>query len=190
MADCLKCANHAAYTFRVLEVRTLHVRDITGEKRVQALGDFKDYAVCKNCADAYLEKVKNPGAGLFKRCATFVAVLAFGLLLTIAFWPANYALRLMGISAIICGVIGLISSLQDAQRQQKVYANLDDQQAEALAAWEVLLQNTPKKSADADLTYIPVDKKTLMAKNGDLMILYDLLPDIAIQTYNLLHAAP
>lgn len=188
MFDCLKCANHAAYNFRVLAVRTLHVRDITGEKRVQALGEFKDYAICQSCADSYLQKVKSPTAAALRRCTLFIAVLAFGLLMVITFWHARNALRLMGISAVICGVLGLTSSLQTARKRQKVYEDLDEQQALARAAWEVLLDNAPKKSADADLTYIPVNEKTLALKNGDLMILYDLLPDIALQAYKLLHA--
>lgn len=187
MADCLKCANAPAYSFRVLEIRTLHVRDITGEKRVQALGEFRDYAVCKHCAATHLEKVKNPAADTVKRCAAFGTVLALGLALTTVFWSAHGALRLMGLSAMVCGVLGLISSMQSARKHQQAYVGLNAEQAMALAAWEVLLACAPKKSADADLTYIPVNEKNLAAKNGDLMILYDLLPEIAVQAHRLLH---
>ena len=187
MADCLKCENTAAYSFRVLEVRTLHVRDITGEKRVQALGEFCDYAVCESCAAAHMAKVQNPTADTLRRCAVFGAVLTLGLALSAAFWRSGSALRLMGFSAIICGVLGLISSTQAARKHRQVYAGLDAEHAMALAAWEVLLERAPKKSADADLTYIPVNEKSLAAKNGDLMILYNLLPDIAVQAHRLLH---
>ncbi|MBQ5951399.1 MAG: hypothetical protein IJL66_04580 [Lachnospiraceae bacterium] len=45
----------------------------------------------------------------------------------------------------------------------------------------------PKKDKDIDLTYIPVDQKTMQRKNGDLMILYDLLPEIALQAYDRVH---
>lgn len=187
MADCLKCANAAVYPFRVLEIRTLHVRDITGEKRVQALGEFKDYAVCKSCAAAHLESVTSPTAAAVKRMAAFGAVLALGLVLTAVFRLAGSALRLMGFAAVICGVLGLISAIQSAQKHRQVFAALDTEQALSLAAWEVLLENAPKKSADADLTYIPVNEKTLASKNGDLMILYHLLPEIAVQAHRLLH---
>ncbi len=187
MAGCLKCSNMADYCFRVLEVRTLHVRDITGEKRVQALGEFCDYAVCKSCAAAHLAQVQRPADGTVRRCAGFGTVLALGLVLTAVFWRSGGALRMMGISAIICGMLGLVSLTQAARKHRQTYAVLDAERAEALAAWEVLLAHAPKKSADTDLSYIPVNEKTLAAKNGDLMLLYDLLPDIAIQAHRLLH---
>ena len=189
MVDCLKCANTAAYSFRVLEVRTLHVRDITGEKRVQALGEFCDYAVCESCATTHLTRVQHPSADTARRCAAFGIVLALGLALTAGFWISGGALRLMGLSGIICGVLGLISSVQTARKHRQTYAGLDAERAMALAAWEVLLEHAPKKSADADLTYIPVNEKNLAAKNGDLMILYDLLPEIAMQAHRRLHGS-
>ncbi|HWP50065.1 MAG TPA: hypothetical protein VN626_00065 [Clostridia bacterium] len=186
MSDCLKCANIPDYQFRVLEVRTLHVRDITVEKRVQALGEFREYAVCKNCAAAHLEKINNPTVTIIQRCAVFGVILALGLVLGAVFWFTNSALRLMGIAAMICGILGLISSIQSAKSHQQAYAGISAEQALALAAWEVLLKCAPKKSADANLTYIPVNAESLAAKNGDLMILYDLLPEIAVQAHRLL----
>ena len=45
----------------------------------------------------------------------------------------------------------------------------------------------PKKDGDNDLTYIPITEKTLAMKNGDLMIMYDLLPEIAKEAWNILH---
>ena len=43
---CIRCGSPAAIPVRALEVRTLHVRSIGGERRVQALGDEKTGAVC------------------------------------------------------------------------------------------------------------------------------------------------
>ena len=60
MAACLKCGGEGDYSFRVLEVHTLHVRDLDGEKRVQALGDFREYAVCCVCAQARLDRALRP----------------------------------------------------------------------------------------------------------------------------------
>ena len=45
----------------------------------------------------------------------------------------------------------------------------------------------PKKENENDLSYIPVNEKTLARKNGDLMILYHLLPEIAVEAWNKLH---
>ena len=55
-------------------------------------------------------------------------------------------------------------------------------------AWECMIQGAPKKNDVNDITYIPVDETTLARKNGDLMILYDLLPEIAVQAYEKIHA--
>lgn len=55
------------------------------------------------------------------------------------------------------------------------------------AALELLLSSAPKKAGDSDLTYIPVNEKTLTMKNGDLMIVHRLLPEIAIRACNMMH---
>ena len=45
----------------------------------------------------------------------------------------------------------------------------------------------PKKEDVNDLTWIPVNEKTMARKNGDLMILYKLLPEIAVEAWKRLH---
>ena len=54
-------------------------------------------------------------------------------------------------------------------------------------AWECMVDGAPKKNDVNDITYIPVDEKTLARKNGDLMILYDLVPEIAVQAHKRIH---
>ena len=49
------------------------------------------------------------------------------------------------------------------------------------------MQAIPRKNGEEDLTYIPVDSETLSRKNGDLMILYDLIPDIAKEAFRRIH---
>ena len=46
---------------------------------------------------------------------------------------------------------------------------------------------SPRKEGSEDLTYIPINEKTLARKNGDLMVLYGLLPEISVQAWNRLH---
>ena len=62
-------------------------------------------------------------------------------------------------------------------------------EAEALqeAAWDVFIAEAPKNEDVNDLTYIPVNEKTRSRKNGDLMILYNLLPEIAVEAWKRLH---
>lgn len=186
MAKCIHCGEAVDYPFRVLEVQTLHIRDLTGEKRVQALGKFQDYGICRDCAAARLEEINKPGARFFRSCTIFGLVLVLGLILVVLFGASNGALRLMGAAAIACGILGGFSTVQSLKKQQKAYAALPREDALAQSAWEVLLDSAPKKAEDSDLTYIPIDEKTLAMKNGDLMIAYRLLPEIAVKAYGLI----
>ena len=97
---------------------------------------------------------------------------------------------LIGIAALICGVLGAAEALKNAKEKEKVLRALPESEALAEAAWDVFVAEAPKKEADNDLTYIPVNETTLKRKNGDLMILYRLLPDIAVQAWNRLHPSP
>lgn len=187
MAKCIHCGQATAYLFRVMEVRTLHIRDITGEKRVQALGHFQNYGVCRACAAARLAEIQKLGVCFFRYCASYSAILAIGLILIILFGTSNGALRLMGIAAIGCGILGGFSTVRSFKKTREAYVALGREEALLRAAWDVLMDSTPKKTEDSDLTYIPVDEKTLAMKNGDLMIAYNLLPEIAIKAYGLIH---
>lgn len=187
MAQCLKCGKEAEYAFHVLEIQTLHIRDLTGEKRVQALGEFQDYAICKACAAAYLADIRRPGNKLARGCVPFIFILVLGIALTAAFWNSNGALRLMGLAAMICGVLGLVSTMQGSTKHKREFDALHQEEAMAQAAWECMLEAAPSKGSDNDLTYIPVNKKTMAMKNGDLMILYDMLPAVAAKAYDLIH---
>lgn len=152
MAACLKCGGEGDYSFRVLEVHTLHVRDLDGEKRVQALGDFREYAVCCVCAQARLDRALHPERYLVKRLAPFLAVLAFGLAVTAVCWTWEPALRLLGAAGIFCGGAGIVSVLRGAGREKRACAALLQEEALRRAAWECLLETAPKKAGDNDLT--------------------------------------
>jgi hypothetical protein len=47
--------------------------------------------------------------------------------------------------------------------------------------------SAPRKSMDSDLSYIPITPETLSMKKGDLMAAYDLLPELAVKAYDLIH---
>ena len=51
----------------------------------------------------------------------------------------------------------------------------------------MFIAEAPKKEDINDLTYIPVNEKSRSRKNGDLMILYHLLPEIAVEAWKRLH---
>ena len=188
--NCIRCGSPAAYPVRALEVRTLHVRSLGGERRVQALGDGKESAVCERCARDDLELALHPLRAARKQMLCFGAVFAAGLLLGSAaflFLKGEKVFVLLGVAALICGALGAAEALKNAKEKERSLRALPENEALEEAAWDVFVAEAPKKEGENDLTYIPVNAKTLKRKNGDLMILYHLLPEIAVQAWNRLH---
>ena len=187
METCLKCGGKAEYRFRVLEVRTLLVRDLTGEKRVQALGKFQTFAICETCAVSQVAKAIDVPHAILEKGRWFLVVLVAGIILTAVLWGGAPELRLLGPAAVLCGVLGVGSAVLQSLTMRREYLALPPEQQKERAAWDMLLQTAPKKEGDNDLTYIPVTEKVLAMKNGDLMIEYNLLPAIAVQAWERLH---
>lgn len=187
---CIRCGAPAARTVKALEVRTLHVRSLSGEKRVQALGNELERGVCERCARESLDLSLNPFRAIRKQLAVFGAVFAAGLLLMASaflFIEGNRVFVLLGIAAMICGLLGTIDAVRNAKEKERSLRALPESEALEEVAWDVFTAEAPKKEGDNDLTYIPVSEKTLKRKNGDLMVLYRLLPEIAKQAWNRLH---
>ncbi len=186
--NCVKCgAQDGDYRFRVLQVQTLHVRDFGKNQRIQALGDFEEYAVCGACARKKYRTNMNDKAAVRRVCALYGAMIAAGLALTAVFWNGEGVLRLLGLCAMVCGGLCMYSGVKTAAAKKRELEALDPEAALYRCAWECLLDGAPKKHDVNDITYIPVDEQTLRRKNGDLMILYDLLPEIAVEAYKRIH---
>jgi excisionase family DNA binding protein len=63
LMNCVKCGKeHNDYPFRVLQVQTFHVRDFGKNSRVQALGGFEEYHVCRACTEEKYAAAMNVGA--------------------------------------------------------------------------------------------------------------------------------
>jgi hypothetical protein len=166
------------------------VRSIGGERRVQALGDEKENAVCKACAKAQLDLSLDPVKAAKPQLMTFSAVIAAGIIIeavTFLFLKGHQIGILLGLAALACGGLGIYDALHKAKEKAASLRALPEQDALAEAAWDVYTAEAPKKENENDLTYIPVNEKTLTRKNGDLMILYHLLPEIAVEAWNRLH---
>jgi len=187
MDNCLICGKEASYEFQTIEVHTLHVRDLKGEKRVQALGEDKTFTVCEACARARLTDILTPSKKLKTQCLLFSLLAAAGIVLAAITWTSNGALRLMGLAALVGSLLVIMGNFSTFQKGKREFASLPEDKALYRAAWECVKDAAPKKHDENDVTYIPVDEETLRRKNGDLMILFDLLPEIAVQAYNRIH---
>ena len=188
---CIRCGSPAAYPIQALEVRTLPIRGLSGERKVQALGDEKQGSVCERCAREQLNLSLDPVRAAKPRLIRFGAVFAAGLLIgavALLFLKDNrQVFLLLGIAALTCGVLGIYDVLKKAKEKSDSLHVLPDTEALEEAAWDVFVAEAPKKEDINDLTYIPVNAKTRSRKNGDLMILYHLLPEIAVEAWKRLH---
>ena len=190
---CLVCkrsegASSGMFSFHVLEVQTLKIRDMGGEKKVQALGRFQDYEVCRSCAEEQVEKNLSFSKTVLPSCIRFGLILLLGVIVSILAKEAATPIRLFGLAAFVCGLFGIYEAIRNGRKHRLDFQTMTIEEALEEAAWELLLANAPKKSEDSDLSYIPVNKKTLSMKNGDLMIAYDLLPEIALKAYDLIRS--
>lgn len=186
--NCIKCGNAAdAYHFRVLQVQTLHVRDFGKNSKIQVLGGFEEYDVCAACAKEKYRAAMDDGAAMKKRVTPYAILLVLGLIVTGVFWSGEGVFRLLGLAMAACGVMGAYGTGKSIGAKKRELTALSEEDALYRCAWECLLESAPKKDDINDITYIPVDEQTLARKNGDLMILYDLLPEIAIQAHKRIH---
>ncbi len=186
MERCVHCGNAGELSIRALEVRTLHIRDLNGERRVQALGDWKSAAVCRSCAENRRKLEENVLRSARPRLRRFGLVLAAGVILEVLCFPllgGERVYALLGLAAVVCGLLGMFSAVREARERKRELSRLSPEEADEEAAWTLFVQHSPKKEGDNDLTYIPVNARTLALKNGDLMILYHLLPAIANEAY-------
>ena len=175
------------FQFRVLQVETFHVRDMGKESKVQALGDFTQCAVSPEDARAALQKHLNIRPRVLRTVLPLSLLTAAGLILAVCFWHGEGALRLAGLGMAGCGILCMWGLLRDLLRSYRILSSMPEDQALSQCAWECALARLPRKHGDNDLSYIPVNEETMGRKNGDLMILYDLLPQIAVQAYNRIH---
>ncbi len=188
MGDCIKCGKDSFYTFHTIEVHTLPVRDFSGEKKVQALGQKTDFYVCSDCAQKRFDSVFNTFESFFSPSIPAFFLFLAGITVTWYFWQRNAApFKMLGIGAIICAIAVVYTNLQKSAQLKKELGSVEKSEGLEKAAWLCVLEGVPKKYKDNDLSYIPINKKTLALKNGDLMVLYKLLPQIAVQAYNLMH---
>lgn len=185
---CIKCGReHQDYHFRVLQVQTLHVRDFGKNSKIQALGDFEEYDVCAACAEEKYAAAMDVKSAVRKILILWGAVMAAGLALAVAFWNGEGVFRLTGLGALVGGALCMISGLQTATARKRQLEAMGRVDALAQCAWECMIDGAPQKNDVNDITYIPVDEKTMARKNGDLMILYDLVPAIAMEAHKRLH---
>lgn len=180
MSNCAHCGKAGAeYIFQALEIRTLHLRELRGERWVQGLGELRWCAVCQNCARKRLDSLRTPWTRLFRRLLPFGIVLLFGVGVLGLLRPAERPFQMFGAAATICGAVGLVSTIRSAWRLQRAWSTKPPEVALEDAAWDYALEILPRKKDDADITYLPINQETRAMDHAELSRRFDLLPPIA-----------
>ena len=108
MADtsaCVSCGRHPAYSFRVLEVQTLPLREMDGERKIQALGAIRRAAVCEDCARRRLEGTMDIAGTAGKGLLLYAGIMLAGIVSAVLFLRRFPPAGLTGCAAVICGIM-------------------------------------------------------------------------------------
>jgi hypothetical protein len=185
--NCIKCGKeHHDYRFRALRVETLHVRDGGRNSRVQALGDFEEHTVCAGCALEKYNQYMDNRKVMIRTSIPFGLMILAGIVIA-ALFRSELPILVFGVGMLLCGAACLYGNVHNRLEKKRELSALTREQGLYRCAWECFLDAAPKKNDVNDISYIPVDEQTLARKNGDLMILYDLLPEIAIEAHKRIH---
>ena len=187
---CIRCGREGDFSFRTLSVRTLRIREPLREKRVQALGGMEDWAVCRSCASETLARRTSLRGSVLPRLIVFGLILLLALVLLAVratVLPGRRELLPFAALLIIGSLMGFLGTLREGGAERKELLALDGEAALRRAALLTVLECAPAKSGEEDLSYIPLDEETLRMKNGDLMLRYDLLPEIAVAAHKQIH---
>ena len=187
---CLSCSESPAeYSFRVLEIHTLHVRDFDGERLIQSLGEERVFSVCSACVSSEMRAVLFPAVRILKGSAGFGVLILAGLVmtLTLSLKPDLMgAIRIIGPLAVLTGISGIFGRAREILAQRKILVGLSENEARKYSAWQCVINNAPQKYNDNDITYIPVDDAMSLSPE-ELAVKYGLLPAISRKAYEVIH---
>ena len=185
--NCSNCQKEADFRYRVLEVQTLNVRSLKGHNRVQALGKFQDYGICRSCAERKLRETLEFSGEKRKHCIFSIIIIILGLLIILNKGSEDIV-GFTGIFFILGGVLIEYGTVSEWLKLRKELNALTPENRIERAAWLELLDTAPKKSIDSDISYIPVREETVKMKKGDFMVMYDLIPEIVEKAWSLVNA--
>lgn len=188
--SCLECKNTSPdeLGFRTLEVHTLHIRDLSGERIVQTLGEFKYYRICRACASEEARAFLFPAKRLAAKCLPFALLLVVGIVLSVMLMTREVmtAVKALGPIALAVGLSGIFGKVKEILSERRKISGMSHDEALRYSAYKLVIKNAPKKYNDNDITYIPVSKETLNLSVNELSERYNLLPSIAAKAHELM----
>ncbi len=165
------------------EVLTMHVRAISGEHRVQALGEVIQASVCQACLADYIARKtdeKRMKRQLLVRHG-LISLTGAGLLLLTQVPAIGRATLLPGVFVLGFGLIGYFKALKDGRERLKRLAAMDEAGKQQTLLPAFIRHQLPGKAGENDLSYIPLTDSLAGLDLPALMSRYGLLKDIAQQ---------
>ncbi|MBQ9562506.1 MAG: hypothetical protein IJU99_03550 [Lachnospiraceae bacterium] len=184
---CYICEHESEFSYQAMEVLTFHIRDLSGHRRIQGIGDYVSASVCRDCATKRLDEVRNPYRKPKILQLLMVPVIVLGMILITSFGKYGAFFISTGVLFVAGGLLYLAGSFRTAAKRKAEFDSYRETEALEKAGWDLLCDRLPKKAGENNITYIPINPQTMRRKNGDLMILYNLLPENAVEIHRILH---
>lgn len=184
---CYICEHEAGFHYQALEVLTFHIRDLSGHRRIQGIGEYVTGDVCRECAEKRLDDILHPfrKPTVIQIVMALVTALGIGLIASMHRYGMFYIST--GVFFVVGGILYLVGTYRSASKKMAEFASYKQEEALDRAAWDLLEEKLPKKAGENNITYIPINPQTMKRKNGDLMVLYNLLPENAVEIHKQLH---
>ena len=183
MARCVQCGGVPQYHIQLMEVRMYQNPLIYEQEPVQVVEQTVKMDVCGDCArrqlrgDLHLLSPKE----LFQ-----LGMVA--LMTALCLWvyrSGQSAAMLPGAAA--CLVLGVGCTLAEARARHRKYASMPEPEELEAAAAEVAIAHAEQTDGGAETIYIPVTADTMKLRSDDLMIDFDLQPEVSECVWSLLH---
>jgi hypothetical protein len=179
LEKCLVCKKNPGPPKTLITIRTLHIRDLGGEKKVQAVGNVIEEWVCGSCIQKEMDHALNPGKIIWKKTMLYAVLAAAGIAIAVFFHER--VLRIFGAAAVLCAVVCLYSDLTKISKRRKSTIDNSPEENNTFYSLELIRRNLPRKNGEEDLTYIPMERSLVSASLGDMGVEYGLIPEIARQ---------
>ena len=182
MAHCVRCGGAPHYHIRLMEVRTYQNPLIYEQEPVQTMDRTVEVDVCGDCARHQLRgelHLLSPKELFQLGVVTLMTALCLWV-----YRSGQNAVMLPG--AAICLALGVGCTLWEAQTRCERYASMPEAEKLEAAAAEVAITHA-EQEGDGAAIYIPITADTMRMRSDDLMIGFDLQPEISDRVWSLLH---
>lgn len=181
MPRCIACGNDTPNDQQFIEVLTLHMRGMGGDRRAQALGERVGAPICDACLDAFIARQADARGAVRRQALLFGGLMLAGLALSLLPPVGTLRLGLFGAALLLVGAAGLFKGTRDARARAAAVAGADRASNRARFLPQAVAAHLPRKAGENDLNYVPWEAGLRGRRTGELAAHHQLLPQIAQQ---------